>query len=98
MFIWDSANSGHIALHGISTEEAEQVINNDSLEIERQFRNGETRFVQLGETLNARVLFVVITPRGDDLRVVTAFPANKQARQFYFQQKELNDAEADRDP
>ena len=98
MFIWDSANSSHIALHGISSEEAEQVISNDPLEIERQFRNGEARFVQLGETLSGRVLVVVITPRGDDLRVVTAFPADRQWRKFYSEQKELEDGEGNRDP
>ena len=72
MFIWDSANIDHIAAHAISTEEAEQVINNEPLDIERQFRNGETRFVHLGETLEGRVLFVIVTLRGENLRVVTA--------------------------
>lgn len=98
MFIWDSANIDHIALHAISTEEAEQVISNDPLDVERQFRNGETRFVHLGETLEGRVLFVVVTPRDKDLRVVTAFPADRHARKFYREQKELEDGEDNRDP
>ncbi len=98
MFVWDSANIDHIALHEISTEEAEQVINNDPLDIERQFRNGETRFVQLGETIKGRVLFVVVTLRGGNLRVVTAFPADRQARKFYSEQKELDNGEDNRDP
>ena len=98
MFIWDSANIAHIAEHAISTEEAEQVISNDPLDIERQLRNGEARFVHLGETLHRRVLYVVITLRGDDLRVVTAFPANRKARAFYREQKELRDGEADQNP
>jgi len=93
MFIWDSANIDHIALHAVSTEEAEQVIDNDPLDIERQFRNGESRFVHLGETLKGRVLFVVTSLRGEDVRVVTAFPANKQTRKYYIEQKELDDAE-----
>ena len=64
MFIWDAANTNPIAVHEISTEEAEQVINKDPLDIERQFRNGEPRVLHLGETLNARVSYVVVTQRG----------------------------------
>ncbi len=98
MFIWDAANIDHIAEHGISTEEAEQVIDNDPLHIERQFRNGEPRVLHLGETLAGRILYVVVTQRGEDLRVVTGFPADRQSRQFYSEQKELGDGKGNRDP
>ncbi len=98
MFLWDDGNINHIALHGISTNEAEEVINNDPLDIKRQFRNGETRFVHLGETLAGRILVVVVTSREADLRVVTAFPADRQARKFYSEQKDASDGEINRDP
>ena len=98
MFIWDAANISHIALHEVSTEEAEQVIDNDPLDIERQFRNGEERFVHLGETLAGRVLYVIVTPRGEDLRVVTAFPADRQSRKHYSEQKDFDDGKSDQDP
>ncbi len=98
MFIWDSFNTNHIALHAVSTEEAEQVINNNPFDVERQIRNGEVRFLYLGETLSGRILFVVVTQRGNDLRVVTAFAADRQARKFYTEQKELEDAKKNRNP
>ena len=51
MFVWDAENLSHIARHKISQEEAEQVIQNDPLDLERQILNGEERFLHLGETL-----------------------------------------------
>lgn len=98
MFIWDSANIGHIALHLVSPEEAEQVIANEPLDLERQVRNGEERVLHLGVTSADRVLFVVVTPRGNDLRVVTAFPANREARRLYREWKDQRDAEDNRNP
>ena len=44
MFIWDAENLSHIARHKISQEEAEQVIQNDPLDLERQILNGEGAF------------------------------------------------------
>lgn len=43
MYDWDELNIGHIALHGITPGEAEQVIGNEPLDLEVQFRNGEKR-------------------------------------------------------
>ena len=83
MFIWDAENLSHTARHKISREEAEQVIQNDPLDLERQIVNGEERFLHLGETLAKRVLFVVVTKRDALLRVVTAFPADRKAKRFY---------------
>jgi uncharacterized protein len=93
MFVWDAANIAHIARHKISQKEAEQVIQNDPLDLERQICNGEERFVHLGETLAGRVLFVIVTERGDELRVVTAFPADKKSRKFYFAEKDATNAQ-----
>ncbi len=50
MFDWDSANTNHIARHGVTPEEAEQVVLNEPLDIEVVLRNGEQRIVQVGET------------------------------------------------
>ena len=91
MFAWDAGNVDHLAKHGVMPEEAEQVIENAPLEIERQIRGGESRTLHLGETAAHRVLFVVVTRRGEELRVVTAFPADRQSRKFYASQKVAND-------
>ena len=92
MFVWDEANTAHIARHKNSREEAEKVIHNDPLDLDRQIHDGEERFVHLGETLAGRVLFVVVTERDDQLRVVTAFQADKKSRKFYQLKKDAANA------
>lgn len=87
MFQWDEANLGHIAEHGVTSAEAEQVIDNDPFDLEFQDRNGEEWIVQLGETAAGRVLIVVSTWRKSLIRVITAYPAPKSLRTLYLQQK-----------
>ena len=79
--------SKHIARHGITSEEAEQVIENGPLNLKRQIRAGEERTVYLGETDAGRILTVVVTARGEMLRVVTAHPADRSARRTYALEK-----------
>jgi uncharacterized DUF497 family protein len=93
MFLWDKENISHIGRHDVSQDEAEQVIENKPLDLERQIRNGELRILHLGETTAGRVLFVVVTVRNKMFRVVTAFPANKKARKFYAEQKQALDSQ-----
>jgi uncharacterized DUF497 family protein len=93
MFLWDRENLSHIARHDVSRDEAEQVIENNPLDLERQIRNGEERILHLGETATGRVRFVVVTVRNRILRVVTAFPAKRKARKFYAEQQALNSQE-----
>jgi uncharacterized protein len=97
MFLWDKENTSHIARHNVSQDEAEQVIQSNPLDLERQIRNGELRILHLGETTAGRVLFVVVTVRRKSLRVVTAFPANRKARKFYAEQKQTLDRQEDQD-
>jgi len=84
---WNEANRSHIAEHGISPDESEQVVKNEPIDVTLQNRDGEERIVQVGETDARRILVVVTTLRGEKVRVVTAFPANARMRQFYFRQK-----------
>jgi uncharacterized DUF497 family protein len=91
MFLWDKENTSHIDRHNVSRVEAEQVVENNPFDLERQIRNGERRTLHLGETAAGRVLFVVLTVRNRILRVVTAFPANRKARKFYAEQKQALD-------
>ena len=87
-FVWDQANSSHIAEHGVTPAEAEQAVLNDPVDLELQIRSGEQRTVQVGETDAGRVLVVITTWRDGNVRVVTAFPAKKKIREFYERQKE----------
>jgi uncharacterized protein len=86
VFEWDAANLGHIARHRVSPEEAEQIIENDPLDLEAEAVNGEKRTTSIGCTHRSRFL-VVVTLRGTRVRVVTAFPAPKALIDLYFTQK-----------
>ena len=82
-FDWDEANIAHIAKHDVKPHEAEEVITRNPLDLDYVLRNGEGRFVQVGETLDRRVLVVVSTLRDDKIRVVSARPANRKHRLPY---------------
>ena len=88
-FDWDQANIDHIARHGITPEEAEQVVLNDPIDLTMQLRDGEERTPQVGETDDGRLLVVVTTWREELIRVVTAFPAKSPLRKLYATQKGL---------
>jgi uncharacterized DUF497 family protein len=90
-FFWDQGNIDHIALHGITPEEAEQVIENDPLDAGSVFRNGESRTLHIGETDSGRVLLVVITERDGMYRVVTARPSRREERYIYSKHKVATD-------
>ena len=86
-FDWDQANINHIARHGITPEEAEQVVLNDPIDLTMQLSDGEERTPQVGETDAGRLLVVVTTWREELIRVVTAFPAKSAFRKLYVTQK-----------
>lgn len=96
-FSWDDANLAHIAEHGVSQEEAEQVVLNMPLDLEVQIRGGEERTLQVGETDAGRLLIVVTTWRQQKVRVVTAFPAKKKIREFYEKQEGKRQAKKEDD-
>ena len=91
MFDWDDANRKHVAEHGVTPSEAEEVIANDPLDLEVQLINGEERILQIGETNALRILLVVTTWRGKRIRVITAFSAPPQLRKLYADHKGLSD-------
>ncbi len=86
-FDWDRSNLAHIAGHGVTQAEAEEVLDNGPLDLEVQMVDGEERIVQIGITGAGRVLMVTSTWRENELRVVTAFPASPGFRQLYLREK-----------
>lgn len=86
-FDWDSANTSHVAQHGITTAEAEQVILNEPIDLKFELRGGEECIAQVGETNAGRILVVITTMREESIRVITAFPAKQRLRRFYQTQK-----------
>jgi uncharacterized DUF497 family protein len=83
MFEWDRNNLGKILAHGIKREEAEQALTNEPIPIYQQEVAGEERFVYYGETDAGRLLAVIVTERGERLRVVTAYDLDAGQRRDY---------------
>ena len=82
-FDWDDANILHTAEHGVNPEEAEEGVLRDPMELGFDVENGEERWTYVGETQAGRILTVLITVRGERLRVVTAFNASPLRRRIY---------------
>jgi uncharacterized protein len=86
-FDWDEANTDHLARHKISRIEAEEVFRNEPLDLQRETRNGEERLTQAGETNRGRILVIVSTWRGDAIRVVTGWDAEKSTKTYYLKHR-----------
>ncbi len=82
-FDWDSVNTRHIARHGISQREVEEVFSNDPADIGYETVEGEPRWAAVGHTNSLRVLVVVWALRGEAVRPVTAFEAGRQLKGAY---------------
>jgi uncharacterized DUF497 family protein len=69
-----------VAAHRVETSEVEEVLANDPIRIEtrKDTRSGEERILELGHTNAGRVLFVGWSPRGERMRPITAFDANRK--------------------
>ena len=81
-FDWDDANIGHIARHGVTPDEVEQVFKNRPLVmLATQKRGGETRVLCAGLTDGGRALQFVYTLRRGRVRVITAHTAKKKVKE-----------------
>jgi uncharacterized DUF497 family protein len=86
-FDWDAANITHIARHGVSREEAEQVMMSSPVEIDYQMIAGEERYVVVGLTDAGRFLTMVWTDRSGAVRIITAFDASKENQALYLSER-----------
>ena len=59
--------------HRIERDEAEQALLNEPVPMYQQDVEGESRVVYYGETIAVRLLALVVTERGGNLRVITAY-------------------------
>lgn len=83
MFDWDESNLRKIRAHRIKAVEVEQALSNDPILIYEQQADGEVRFVYYGETSADRLLAIVITERGDRIRVVTSYDLDAGQKRDY---------------
>ncbi len=85
-FEWDKGNQGKSWVrHRVSDEECEEVFFNlpvvvapDAAHSER-----ESRHYLLGRTNKGRPLFIVFTPRGEKIRVISARAMTRRERRAY---------------
>jgi hypothetical protein len=82
-FDWDGANKDHIAAHGVTPEEVEEVFANNPMDLEFQVVNGEDRYTSVGHTRLMRILLVLWTLRGEAIRPVTAFDVSSALTKEY---------------
>ena len=87
MFDWDRNNLDKIRAHRIRREETEQALLNDPIPIYEQDVEGERRFVYYGETNAGRLLAVIVTERGERIRVVTAYDLDAGQRRDYLKRR-----------
>jgi uncharacterized protein len=83
MFEWDLNNLSKIRAHGIMQDEVEQTLMNAPIPIYSQNVEGEARFVYYGETDAGRLLAVILTERGQYIRVVTAYDLDAGQKRDY---------------
>jgi hypothetical protein len=77
-FDWDDANIEHIARHGVTRVEAEQVMLNSPVEIDYQVVDGEERFV---------AATIVWVDREGLVRIVTAFDSPEDDQAAYLRER-----------
>jgi len=85
-FEWDVHNVGHIARHGVTPAEVEQVTGWRHVIVAAASRRNEKRWKLFGRTNAGRFLVVVFTIRHRRMRTVTAYPMNQAERRFYASQ------------
>jgi uncharacterized DUF497 family protein len=82
---WDAWNEAHIARHGVSRDEVEEVCHNDPESDEAK----EGRIMLIGATRSARMLSVVLDPEPEPevYYPVTARPTSRKERRYYMEKK-----------
>ena len=85
-FEWDLRKArSNLVKHGVAFEEASTIFGDPlSLTIpDPEHSRGEKRYVTMGRTFNAKLLVVVQTDRGDNIRIISARRASRRERKFY---------------
>ena len=86
LFEWDQNKAKkNIRIHGISFDEASTAFR-DSLSLtiyDPLHSDEEDRFVLIGNSYKNRLLVVVHSERGDNIRIISARKTNKNERKYY---------------
>jgi len=84
-FEWDAdKNDTNIHEHGVAFDEAVETFRDaNAIEyFDRKHSDEEPRYIRIGLS-SQRLLVVVFTERNDGIRLISAWPADKQAERLY---------------
>ena len=84
---WDAAKAqSNLRKHGIDFADAVGVFEDEwAFTCKEEEIAGESRFATLGVDFLGRIVVVVSTYRGDDIRLISARPATPRERKYYEQ-------------
>ncbi len=83
-FDWDKNNRRHVQEAGVEAHEAEEAALDGGRIGTAAYNVGtEQRWALLGATEEGRVLFVVFTHRGQEIRIITARDAERSEKRRY---------------
>lgn len=85
-FEWDKHNEEkNRQKHRVSSSESEEVFVNQPLLVADDLKHSEKekRYLALGRTNSGRLLHVVFTMRGDNIRAISARDMNRKERKEY---------------
>lgn len=84
-FEWDRGNAGKNKKHGVEDSESEEVFFDEYKTMLQDVLHsyGEERFILLGKTKRARLLFIVFTRRDKKIRIISARDVNKNEVHLY---------------
>jgi uncharacterized DUF497 family protein len=85
-FEWDSRKAqSNLAKHGVGFEEAATIFS-DPLSFtisDPDHSLNEMRYITMGKALTGKLLVVVHTDRGDNVRIISARRASRRERKYY---------------
>ena len=85
-FDWDEHNERHLARHGISRSDAEDVLSGNHVLVEYQTRGDEQRWVAVGATRSGRIISIVFVLRGEAMRPITAWDTDKETIELFLRE------------
>jgi uncharacterized DUF497 family protein len=85
-FDWDKQNERHLANHEISRSDAEDVLSGNHILLEYQMEGDEQRWVAVGATRAGRILNIIFAARGEAIRPITGWVADKETTEMYLKE------------
>jgi uncharacterized DUF497 family protein len=85
-FDWDEFNERHLSKHAISRFDAEDVLSGNHILLEYQMEGREQRWIAVGATRTGRILNIVFAVRGEAMRPITGWTADKETAELFFGQ------------